>query len=195
MFLKSVLLISIILGMIFSVYMYDTKWKRLSVALLPIYLYCIYLFTASGRIGLLDIREMNLIPGGSIFIIWSSPWNNRGMYEFIEAVGNILMFVPLGMILRKYLKCNYWILSIIAISTSLVIEYMQYYLLIGTFEIDDIINNTWGALLGANIVYALKCVKERRLKLRNKVHEWIEVLLFLIFIIYAFVMFVRFIIT
>lgn len=62
-------------------------------------------------------------------------------------VGNIFMFVPFGMFLNSYFKVKKWHLIIITILYSFSIEATQ--LLIGrVFDIDDIILNLFGSLIG-----------------------------------------------
>ena len=132
---ESILLLSIISSIVVLCYRSETEWKWF-MFLMPIYIYCIILFTITGRIGILSERNIKLFPGESLCIMLSSPWNNRGGYEYIEAVGNILLFVPFGMFLRKYFKCKYYVLAMLAIIISFLIEYVQFYFMIGKFEID-----------------------------------------------------------
>lgn len=62
-------------------------------------------------------------------------------------VGNIFMFIPFGMFLNSYFKVKRWHLIIITILYSFSIEVTQ--LLIGrVFDIDDIILNLFGSLIG-----------------------------------------------
>lgn len=62
-------------------------------------------------------------------------------------VGNIILFVPIGMFLKYYLKLNFLYMLIVVIIYSFSIESTQ--LLIGrVFDIDDIILNVLGAFIG-----------------------------------------------
>lgn len=62
-------------------------------------------------------------------------------------VGNILLFIPFGMFLNSYFKVKKWHLIIITILYSFSIELTQ--ILIGrVFDIDDIILNLLGSLIG-----------------------------------------------
>lgn len=190
---NSILLIWIIVISIFLCYKNDKRMKWMIVLLLPIYTYCLMRFTITGRVGTVDSKDINLFPGESLITMLSSPWNNRGGYEYIEAVGNILLFVPLGVFLRKCFNCKYQVLAIFALFTSILIEYTQLSLLIGVFEIDDVIHNTWGCFIGANLVYLLKCIYSR--KWPNKKHklEWGAVFVFFWFSGLALILYLRFI--
>ena len=62
-------------------------------------------------------------------------------------VGNILLFIPFGMFFYSYFKVKKWHLIIITILYSFSIELTQ--ILIGrVFDIDDIILNLLGSLIG-----------------------------------------------
>ena len=75
-------------------------------------------------------------------------------------LGNIILLLPLGVFLPFiYLKCKN-LLSVTAISfcTSLAIEVIQFSLQIGMTDIDDVLLNTLGAMIGyfiAVVIYKL----------------------------------------
>ena len=63
---------------------------------------------------------------------------------------NILLFVPFGILLPLYNKKINKLFKVVPIGfiTSLLIEIIQYNTKFGIFEIDDVINNTFGVLIG-----------------------------------------------
>ena len=75
-----------------------------------------------------------------------------------NVVGNIVWFFPLGFLLpweiRKARKLRN--LAGMAFLLSLMAETLQYIFEVGIFDIDDIIWNTFGALLGFSIFHFLK---------------------------------------
>lgn len=75
-----------------------------------------------------------------------------------NVVGNIVWFIPLGFLLpweiRKAQKLRN--LAGLAFLISLMAETLQYIFEVGIFDIDDIIWNTFGALLGFSIFHFLK---------------------------------------
>ena len=90
-------------------------------------------------------REINLIPFN---------YKNNADSSIIlgEIFYNILIFIPLGILLRSinYGKSVYRsIVFVILFST--IIEAMQYILAIGIFDITDIINNSTGSIIGIGI--------------------------------------------
>lgn len=71
-----------------------------------------------------------------------------------ESLYNVIMFVPIGL-----LSCN--LLSfkrsmIFGFLFSSLIEIVQYSWCVGTFEIDDVLNNTLGACLGYILMMVIK---------------------------------------
>jgi glycopeptide antibiotics resistance protein len=81
-----------------------------------------------------------------------------------QLVANVIMFVPLGQFLRETVKSKQrkWDIGCFAFFVSLAIEIIQYIFKIGTFEVDDLIHNTWGAVIGC-------CIYESRMK-----YKWEE---------------------
>jgi len=90
-----------------------------------------------------NIRALNLIPFGFVkdYIVDKHP---LGMSNI---VGNILMFIPMGMILsmtgQRFDKA-----LILLIGSSVCIEVLQYVLVRGVSDIDDVILNGVGGLIG-----------------------------------------------
>ena len=85
-----------------------------------------------------------------LFSSYKEAYNKMQISLFRNNILNILLFVPLGFILPIYtdkLKKIYKVVPI-GFLISLVIETIQYVSKIGIFEIDDILNNTIGVLIG-----------------------------------------------
>lgn len=70
--------------------------------------------------------------------------------------GNIVWFVPLGMYLKWLDKWKIRTIAVMGLLFSLFIETMQYILGTGISELDDLILNTLGAVIGAWIVGMLR---------------------------------------
>lgn len=71
----------------------------------------------------------------------------------LNLAGNIAVFIPFGIFVPVLLKpdIKLWQLTFTAMTASLVIEVLQLVLRVGSFDIDDIILNTLGGLIGACI--------------------------------------------
>ncbi len=65
-----------------------------------------------------------------------------------NVLGNIVWFFPLGMLIKRKNDLSLTQLFAIAFSVSLIIEILQYILYSGISDIDDIIFNVLGAMIG-----------------------------------------------
>lgn len=75
---------------------------------------------------------------------------------FLNLAGNVLIFSPIGFtipMLEKRLNRG-WLVVFLGLSFSIVIELTQTFLILRVFDVDDLILNTLGTLLGF-LVYAL----------------------------------------
>lgn len=96
------------------------------------------------------IDDVSMIPFVNYYAMIMGGWNGLGRYIARALLGNVILFMPLGQILADTLRCKHKALYIgmIAFFCSLAIEYIQHYYAMGTFEVDDLIHNTWGAVIG-----------------------------------------------
>lgn len=74
----------------------------------------------------------------------------RGRKEVLQYFNNILFFIPFGALFPW--KKNWKLLLISAITFSLMIELIQYIFMLGWCEIDDVISNALGAMIGLGFV-------------------------------------------
>lgn len=105
-----------------------------------------------------------------------------------NVVGNILLFVPLGLFMTYYIKNKSFIITLIlTIFISCTIEFTQY--VIGrTADIDDIILNSAGGLLGYIIYSKWNKIIERLPKfLKNQV--FLDIVTIIIIIALVFILF------
>jgi len=103
-------------------------------------------------------RIFSLTPFETIFGYFSSTHFNLWI-ALMNVVGNIVLFIPLGIYLQIFKK-NKKILNCVTLACviSLGVEVTQYILGIGRTDIDDIILNTLGGMLGVfvyKIIYLL----------------------------------------
>ena len=69
---------------------------------------------------------------------------------FMNLAGNVLAFMPLGFmtpVLWKRMR-SFWLVALISLAASLCIETVQLAFQVGSFDVDDIILNTIGGMLG-----------------------------------------------
>lgn len=95
-------------------------------------------------------RSYNLIPFQSIHDFTKLMFQGQFLRGFHNVVGNVFVFVPLGYFLpllcKKFQKGTLVILT--GFLVSLIFELCQYFLYLGSADIDDIILNLLGVILG-----------------------------------------------
>ena len=75
---------------------------------------------------------------------------------------NLCLFVPLGYLLPQVFKMKWWAVVVIGVGTTLFIELLQPTLSRGAFQVDDIVKNSVGAVVGL-LLYAVSVgVRKRR---------------------------------
>lgn len=102
------------------------------------------------------------------FSSYRSAWYSFSIVEWRNLILNILMFVPFGFLLPcMFRKCQKpWITFAAGAGFTLLIEAVQLVFRLGIFEVDDILNNFLGAVIGYGIYRFLRflvglCRKER----------------------------------
>ena len=136
------------------------------------------------------VTEQDIYVGGSFNL---RPFQEIFRYEvgsfnfYKQVVGNILMFVPLGFFATNY--CNLKGLggvSIIVLLSSVIIEITQYF--IGRcFDIDDILLNVVGGIVGFLLCIALDAIKRRLPKFLQKdaVYSIFSVVVIVAIVVYS----------
>lgn len=92
-----------------------------------------------------------------------------------DMLDNMVMFVPIGIIYCYYQK-NFSVYKAMALSfsTTLLIECAQFVLKTGVVDIDDLIINTLGGLIGI-LLYAILRELSKRMK-NTEIHEIINII-------------------
>jgi len=96
----------------------------------------------------------NLIPFREIF---RYDVGTSGFYK--QVIGNIILFIPFGFFVSSYCKIkNLGTITIVSLLSSLTIEVVQHF--IGrSFDVDDIILNVVGGILGFLVYVCLNAIK------------------------------------
>lgn len=102
----------------------------------------ILLFKMGVEFSYMENRNINLIP-------FSEFLSDTGTGDPGGLVLNIIIFIPLGLYSGLIFKSWSMVQNTgLFLSTSLLIESIQYFMRIGAFDITDIITNTSGGILG-----------------------------------------------
>lgn len=148
---------------------HDTKKKIRITGLILFICYLLgltyFLFFAEGYGRTVTNREYsyNLVP----FLEIKRFWNNReiiGSFAvFINLAGNVLAFVPFGFFLpvlnvhaRGILR-----MALFTFEFSLLVETIQLVSKVGSFDVDDLMLNTLGGILGYVIFALCDCVRRK----------------------------------
>ncbi|MDR6158649.1 glycopeptide antibiotics resistance protein [Chryseobacterium sp. SLBN-27] len=133
--------------------------KFYKIGIVPYTLFLLYLmFFGMGRVQYDD----NLL---TIEPIFSTINFIKGCISWKDIIiivgGNIVMFIPFGLLGWIFPKLNdLRTLLFTFISAIIIIEALQYFSRLGIFEVDDIILNTFGVILG----FLIKRFMEKLLK-------------------------------
>jgi glycopeptide antibiotics resistance protein len=92
----------------------------------------------------------NWVPFKTISIYLFNPYGLSWGLIFDNLIGNLLVFMPLGFLIAFFLKKMRKIISVIILSfvVSTLVEITQGILGVGSVDIDDVILNTLGGLVG-----------------------------------------------
>lgn len=137
--------------------MTDIKVRKIASALLGIFFGLLIYLTVINR--LTSLYYKNLLEP-----FWSYKEILLGNMQYVpEILGNIAMFVPIGF-LCAVIFANKKILPVIlsGFAFSLCIELCQLLFHKGSFEIDDLFNNTLGAVIGFLLYLLLRKVIDGR---------------------------------
>ena len=101
-----------------------------------------------GRTGEMSEYHYNLVPFQEI----KRFWNYRemlGWISFANLFGNILIFVPFGFFMPMASRYRSFFLTMTySLGLSILVEAFQFVSRVGSFDVDDIILNTVGGVIG-----------------------------------------------
>lgn len=144
-----------VLVMVFSAFVYykffkheekELPWTNfVAVGMVVFYLTIVYCATMLNR-GHYSSGMAQL----GVFETYKNAWYSVDMVEWRNLVLNIMMFVPIGFLLPFTLKLfrRPWATYLFGILCTLSIETLQYTFRCGVFQVDDLINNSLGAMIG-----------------------------------------------
>lgn len=126
---------------------YEEFWGLLAIV------YMLLLYELVTRVDYNTVAGFNIVPFREIL-----RYDFSSNLFYLNVVGNIVLFIPFGYMVASYIKPKkIWTNTIIAILVSGTIEFVQYH--IGrSFDIDDIILNTVGCIIGFLIYVAFKAI-------------------------------------
>ena len=87
-------------------------------------------------------------------------WSYDRPELLVENIMNVIVFIPVGMILGSLLRVKgSWLVTLlIGCSISITIEALQFWFMKGFSEVDDVMHNTMGCLIGFGIMTILRII-------------------------------------
>lgn len=165
MFYWFFIIITVTIWLVLALIINNKTWGKINIFAFVIWVNIIVLITLFFRNS--KEREVILIPFYSFYVAQI----HYDVYN--EIVLNILLFVPVGLagsfILNDRVKKPFVFTTTLAFAFSLFIEAMQFVMMMGISEIDDVIFNTLGAIIGTlpNFIYKI-ILKYKRKELNEK---------------------------
>ncbi|MDD2469556.1 MAG: VanZ family protein [Bacilli bacterium] len=138
-----------------------------------------YVVTAQDPVSY-SISSYNLIPFREML-----RYNFGTKLFFKNIVGNLLIFIPFGLFVSYYLKAKRLSLTfILSLISSLTIEFAQRLIVGRVFDVDDIMLNVMGAIIGYFIYIIIDTIGNHMPKIFKK--PWFINLLIIIILILGF---------
>lgn len=142
--------------------------KVLFILYIGFLIYFLFLAEWYGRSGVTEEYRYNLELFREIkrFIIYRE---QLGMYAvFANLAGNVLIFIPYGFFISMASRSRGFFKTLFfSMGLSLCVETVQLFTRVGSFDVDDILLNTIGGVLGY-IIFSICNVIRRRHYVRNR---------------------------
>lgn len=124
--------------------------RAFKTALFSIYLCLVtyIVFFARRRHGIVWSEEyLNLVPIRRLVENYASPDVKRWDF-YSNLIGNVFLFVPLPIFVQELFPVQIKNLFLLGFFTSVLIEIVQYLFRIGVADVDDVLLNTLGTVVG-----------------------------------------------
>lgn len=138
-----------------------TLGKFLFVVYILFLLYFLIFSDWYGRSGVMENYHYNLTPFYEIRRFWEYR-EKLGIWSVINLFGNVIVFVPFGFFKPMASKKRSFLGTVFdGAFLSLVVEVFQLLSKVGRFDVDDLILNTSGVILGYLIFVACNATRRR----------------------------------
>lgn len=150
------------------------KRKRIYTIVFIVYLclliYFLFFSDMLGRKETYDDYRYNIEPFKEIKRFWNSALDKNYTLFIVNIIGNMLLFIPFGYLFTVVMEdrrvrpgMSFVDTFLAALLTILLVETCQLITKVGVFDIDDIILNTIGAVVG----YMIYILVRHRINLRK----------------------------
>ena len=106
----------------------------------------------------------NLVPFKEINRFWTYREELGFAAVFTNIAGNVLCFIPFGAILPVLSRVarNFFVMLMISFEFSLLVECVQLISRVGSFDVDDLMLNTLGGVLGFLLFTVCNRIRRKR---------------------------------
>ena len=102
-----------------------------------------------GRTGEMQEYHYNLVLFKEIKRFWNYRGQLGALATFTNLFGNIVIFLPFGFFMPMASKYrSFWATAVNSLALSLLVETFQLLTKVGCFDVDDLVLNTLGGILG-----------------------------------------------
>lgn len=147
---------------------YVVGWCMFIVYLLSL-TYFLFFAEATGRTFADRTYQYNLIPFHEIrrFLIYRRQLGFAAVA--LNLAGNVLAFVPFGMLLPLLVKRarSFGKTLVLGFDFSLLVEILQLFSKVGSFDVDDIILNTLGVIVGYVLFWLMRVLHLNKTETRT----------------------------
>ncbi len=141
---------------------FEEFFKAASIVFFVIYILSLValLFFGSANRGY-EYRSVNLVPFKTIELYLTTTALS-GTVKLLNLVGNVLIFVPLGFYLSVFShRLHLLVRLVILLAVPVTVEILQYIFKTGASDVDDVILNFAGGLLGTSICWLAERIFRR----------------------------------
>lgn len=131
---------------------------------LVLLIYLLFFAESMGRTFVERTYHYNLVPFKEIRRFWVYRESLGTMAVMLNLLGNIAAFVPYGLILPIMNRKNrsFWLMTLWTFEFSLLVEVLQLVSKVGSFDVDDLLLNTLGGILGYLLFLILDKIRRKR---------------------------------
>ena len=148
-------------------------WTVLFIGYFCVLFYFLFFSESMGRTYSERTYHYNLIPFYEImrFIRYRKVLGMEAV--LLNLLGNVLAFLPFGSFLPMFSKrCRkFWYTAFYSLELSLLVELIQLVTKVGSFDVDDIVLNTLGGMLGYFVYRAAVFFQKKRDAKKEKKSE------------------------
>ncbi|MGN6686908.1 MAG: VanZ family protein [Actinomycetales bacterium] len=113
-------------------------------------------------------RSVNLVPLQTISSYVSAGSAGLSPFAWANVVGNVVLFIPLGVYARWFgRRAPGWLALLAVAAVSVAAEVLQWVLAVGSSDVDDVILNSLGGLVGIAAVLLVRLVVRSPTRVRT----------------------------